>query len=353
MQVYLLSDEFMKRGWKVEVVCLKTKDRNSITSSKYYNANIRYHYYRQTTIRALEFIHVFFVLLRTRSSYYYQRTDYSLTGATAFYCKLFRKKMIYALAANGDARRKKYSDLFDRSQYTSRLKAFIRRTDLKLVDRMVEYGKKNAHLVVCQNFYQEATIKAEFDLNPVIVRNSFKSARISSSDKENIILWVGNIRHVKNVELFLQLVEENKLDTWKFIVIGDANEEYLEKIKGIKKKNFEYLGQLNYEETNQWFGKSKVFINTSFEEGFSNTFIQSWVYRNLVLSWNVNPDKLISLYGYFFDGNYTDLKEKLIDVCENYNENLKMIDEAEQYALDNFDLSKNTDTLINLFRSLN
>ena len=85
LQVYLLSEELCKRGWKVEIMSRDTKANDKLTKSIYFNPQIKYHYYTESVVRSFEFFKVFIRLFRTNSAYYYQRTDSSLTGSVALW----------------------------------------------------------------------------------------------------------------------------------------------------------------------------------------------------------------------------------------------------------------------------
>jgi glycosyltransferase involved in cell wall biosynthesis len=54
--------------------------------------------------------------------------------------------------------------------------------------------------------------------------------------------------------------------------------------------NLEYVGQKSQEEVNVLLARAHVFVNTSQDEGFANTFIQAWMREVPVVSLHVNPD---------------------------------------------------------------
>lgn len=58
IQIHYLTQAFLQRGWKVEVVCAGAGKKQQIESSPFFNENIKYHYYRKRTIRTLEFFDV-------------------------------------------------------------------------------------------------------------------------------------------------------------------------------------------------------------------------------------------------------------------------------------------------------
>ena len=58
-----------------------------------------------------------------------------------------------------------------------------------------------------------------------------------------------------------------------------------------------YIGSLTNSEVQDWISKSKLLINTSDAEGFSNTYIEAWANGVPVISHGVDPDDVIKNYG--------------------------------------------------------
>ncbi|MCU4166444.1 glycosyltransferase family 4 protein [Carboxylicivirga caseinilyticus] len=347
IQVFYLINEFLSRGWEVELLCGGKGKEHSIICSPYLDHRVKYHYYKFRSIRFLEFFSVFFLLFKTKSNIYYQRTDFSLTGACALYCMLLGKKMIYALAQDKDAEKDKYTNALKSFRYKSKLKKLIRKTDFIIVDKMVEWGKKNADLILAQNRHQQIQFKKSFKRLTELIPSSFPSMQSDLSQKENIVLWVGNVSPVKQPELFLKIVNGlRNVDDWRFIMIGKGTERLSYLVSG----NIETKGELGYQETLGWFDKARIFVNTSSAEGMPNTFIQSWFKQVAVVSLSVDPDNLLkeNQLGYCFDN---DIKEMTDFIDQLLTDNIKVddiLDKAYRYATKTFDVKKNLDRLIEL-----
>ena len=58
--------------------------------------------------------------------------------------------------------------------------------------------------------------------------------------------------------------------------------------------NLQYLGQKTHGEVNELLARAHIFVNTSTQEGFPNTFIQAWLRDVAVVSLSVDPDQLLS-----------------------------------------------------------
>ena len=57
--------------------------------------------------------------------------------------------------------------------------------------------------------------------------------------------------------------------------------------------NLDYVGQKTQDEVNELMAGAHVFVNTSRQEGFANTFIQAWMREVPVVSLHVNPDDVL------------------------------------------------------------
>lgn len=138
--------------------------------------------------------------------------------------------------------------------------------------------------------------------------------KLPVKDKTNTIIWIGNVRPVKRLDLFASIAEQMTDENLKFLVIGrlpqsDLGTDMLRRMEEIE--NLSYLGEMENHEVNNYLGASKVLVNTSDSEGFSNTFIQAWLHGTLVASLNSNPDSVFenSNLGIYCNGDF----EKLIE----------------------------------------
>lgn len=352
LQVHLLTQQFLQLGWQVEVICRGWEYRNEVKKSPFYDDRIKYRYYKASGLRCLEFFSVARLLLKSRAQWYYNRTDDAATAAMTILARVRGQKSIYALASDDDAGKNKYQTIFKNFIYNNPFKKFIRKADITILDRMVEYGKKNCNIVLFQTAHQQKLFLKNFVREGHIVSNSIIINTLKDSIKENIILWVGNFRSVKQPELFISIAKSLcKCQGWRFVMIGQPDDSNLALLKEMDDEPcFSFLGSLSYAETLNWFSKSKVYVNTSSVEGFPNTFIQSWLSRCLVLSLNADPDKLLSdgQLGIVFNGDTEALRQQLIEIIEgttNYTDTLKR---SIEYASNQFDLAQNTQKIIKI-----
>ncbi len=154
-----------------------------------------------------------------------------------------------------------------------------------------------------------------------------KSKRLSSANIGKKIFWIGNARKVKRLDLYLSVAERMKDLDVEFCIVGrilyDSSSIEIEK-KIAELSNVKYYGELKNSEVNQLLANAFLLINTSDSEGFSNTFIQSWMQGVPVISLNSNPDGLLDsgILGKFCAGDI----DLLISHIKKYVDGSLLID---------------------------
>ena len=214
---------------------------------------------------------------------------------------------------------------------------------------------KKTSIIVTQNTFQQNLLKTKYD------REGLKISQLTEFVKEeNIskigyplrVLWVANFKPLKRPELFLEVVREmSGLDEFKFEMIGRSDEKYKDLLKNSESNfcNFKYLGEITNEEVNESLLKADVLVNTSVYEGFSNTFVQAWMRKTIVLSMNSNPDEIITTQNI---GYVCPTINHIIDCLHSLsvNKNLReeMSQKAYNYAVKNHSLKKGIKKIIDL-----
>jgi len=350
LQVYLLSEELLKRGWQVEIVM---REPNGEINSEYYNEKISYHYYKQKSFSLLNLLSVTQALEKTNSYFYYQRVDNAATAAVWQYCNKKGKKMIYALAADPHASRNLFQT-FAKKSNKSFFKRIIHKLDSIFQDKIVEEAKENAHLVLCQTQSQQVEFNKNFKRQSIVLRNSFPIDFTEQlPEKEKIIIWVGNCREAKYPEAYFELISKNNLPDWQFKLIGRIG-NYKEKMQtALQRENFEYLGELPFNETLKWFKRAKILVNTSISEGFTNTFIQAWIYKTVICSRTIDPDALLSKHGYgIFSHTTQNLLADLELLCKDERQTTQLSEIAYKFAINEFDIKRNIDKFEKIIQTL-
>lgn len=177
---------------------------------------------------------------------------------------------------------------------------------------------------IAQTIEQEKLLENHQLKSSLLMPNLYniKSSLEKDIEKPFKVLWVANIRPIKQLELFLELAES--LIEWpiKFIVIGRIENKnqvsyYNDKMNVLS--NLDYLGELSNEDVNTYLSKAFLLVNSSKSEGFSNTFIQAWASGTPIVSLNSNPNNYLveRSVGYFANGNILDMKKAIINYFNN------------------------------------
>ncbi len=318
VQLYILSREFSKN--KIFDVNVITGNYNLTENKVELAKNIKIFNIRpikrKISYYFLSLINFFIILVKIRPDIIIQRAADKITGVCAFYCKLFKKKFIYSIANITDVNGKNEKGFFG---------------------KFYRYGLNNASHIIAQNRDQivelEKFKKRKF-YNITTIQNSYEITKKLIQDKK-YILWIARAINWKRPELFLKLAE--KFPYEKFIMICGKTDEKVESLKywksvsdeALKISNLKFIKFVPFHKIDQFFIKTKIFINTSTFEGFPNTFIQAFTNMAPVISLNVNPDNLITEYrlGIWCNNDFNIMVENLKkllydeDIYQYYSQN--------------------------------
>ena len=174
------------------------------------------------------------------------------------------------------------------------------------IERMfLDYGIRNATLILAQTEYQRARLAAAYPSAAVQVLPNFHPTppdcgRTGAVVKQ--VAWIANLKPLKNPGAFLRLARRfARRPEVRFVIVGGTSDDgdwtrrQLEEIAATP--NVEYRGALPQNEVNALLEQTDLLVNTSDYEGFSNTFIQAWMRRVPVVSLHVDPDRLLSRGG--------------------------------------------------------
>jgi glycosyltransferase involved in cell wall biosynthesis len=269
----------------------------------------------------------FKIFKKINANTYIQRTLTPQSGLIALYCKLKKKKFIYMVAHDRetDGIHEVYSNLF---------KSFLAKLTFKL-----------AYKIIVQNEYQKSNILKCFKRDPFLLNSSYKIEKLKKTKKESI-LWVGRSEDWKRPGLFLELAKSFPKE--RFVMIcpkSTKNPKLSNEIKTKIKKlnNVDFYEFIKFNKINRYFQEAKLFINTSTQEGFPNTFIQATKNKTPIISLNVNPNNLLDKYniGYYCNDNFKKMKDNLNKLLKDKTSYKKMQDNAYKYAKEHHDIKVN------------
>lgn len=159
------------------------------------------------------------------------------------------------------------------------------------------YGLRHCDLIVAQSEDQKAQLLMNTGLPSVVVKNSFRLEQVLSGSEKTTILWVARAEEWKRPRLFLELAR--RLPDLPFVMIMPGTDAFASEIAeeaGLI-PNLTRVGYVPFGEIDRYFRNARVFVNTSAKEGFPNTFIQAFLHGTPVLSFQVDPDGILTRSG--------------------------------------------------------
>jgi glycosyltransferase involved in cell wall biosynthesis len=161
------------------------------------------------------------------------------------------------------------------------------------------------------------------------------------------VLWVGRLEPWKNPEQFINLARE--YPDRRFVMIAPSfhrHEEYGKRIHETAKlvPNLTLYDFIPYQTIDSYFKNASFYISTSEKEGFPNTFVQAAMFGIPVISLNVNPDDVLTEYGFgvFCENSFEKLVVSLKMDDAQYS---KLSENAYRYACDRHDIIEISDKI--------
>ncbi|MGE3779004.1 MAG: glycosyltransferase family 4 protein, partial [Pirellulaceae bacterium] len=255
---------------------------------------------------------LYLALRRLRPQVVYQRCLMPYTGLCAFYCRMSGARFVFHVASDGDVRRPHRRRLSPGALLHT------------LSRRISEYGLRRADAIVVQTEDQARILQEECGLRATVVVPNFHPPATHRSEVGSRprlrILWVANLKPIKNPEMYVDLAEAFAAQerSPEFVIIGRPGDP--ERYRTLHERidrlpNVRYLGELSVDQVNDEIAGSDLLVNTSFAEGFPNTFIQAWLRAVPVVSWRVDPDACLSRGGAgVLAGNVADMAARIAEL---------------------------------------
>lgn len=327
LQMYLLATELASSvEWDVHFVTQdfgqpNRQDRDGITVWRYsrpFKGNRMLALVRWLVVA----ISTLLTLLTIRADVYVESPGGYATWVTGIAARLRRARFVYWMASDADI-------------------------DGALIQKGVERrlflsGITRADGVIAQNRYQQSGLLARHEVTASVIRIAFPVPTEPPLATKDPILWVASAQELKQPWLFLELARAFPEE--HFVMIMPSNDvELFESIQSQAGdiSNLEFSDGVPYHAVQAYFDRARVFVNTSTIEGFPNTFIQSAMGATPVLSLNINPDQVLTSYGFgrVSDGNMDRLRSDLAELLADEALRERMGAAGFEYARKHHDIS--------------
>lgn len=228
---------------------------------------------------------VYSLLKKIKPSCIYQSVGSADTGVAAFYSlKHPECNFIWHIASEMDVNKFKFE--------------FKHNVIFNFIDSLIfYYGVRHAKYIFAQTDFQKQKLHENFNRDANFVIKNFLPVpeKVKFPVKPARIVWLANLKYIKQPQIFIDLAKELKDLDAKFIMIG-RNNFFKNPDFFSEADNLEFLGELPQEKVNEILSEATMLVNTSISEGFSNAFIQAWLRGVPVISLNTDPDDLIKKY---------------------------------------------------------
>jgi glycosyltransferase involved in cell wall biosynthesis len=262
-----------------------------------------------------------------------QRGLAGLSPLMALYCFLFGMRFIFMYAHDRESR--------------GRYQGSGKRNPLYFL--LLLFASK----LVVQSEYQRVRIPILFRHKTVRIASGYSMGDARPGNKKGV-LWVGRIEPWKRPESFIELA--GKMPRVPFTMVAPAFrgfEDYAARIYRMAEgmKNLTIIDFVPFDEIDGYFRRAKVFVNTSTEEGFPNTFVQACMNFTPIVSLNVDPDGFIERHGvgFFCHDDDEKLFDSLLGLMKDRALFRRCSESAHLYARENHSIESNARALAECF----
>lgn len=161
-------------------------------------------------------------------------------------------------------------------------------------------GFRFADYILCQNDYQFGQVRRKFPEKAFKIKNPYAGAIAEAPvpfEERAGVAWVGIFQRQKNLPLLLHIARALPEVTFKVAggndrPLGEADQAALDALKLLP--NVKFTGFLSKEGVLELLEGSRLLLNTSHYEGFSNTFLEAFSRGTPVFTLTHNdPDGII------------------------------------------------------------
>lgn len=352
VQMYLLAKEFLKKAWEVHYVTSgvsqKTIDEGIVLQPYSAIGAFRNNYKKLKTI-----------LSKIDADVYYQMGRTLFSAFAGKFAQETGKLFIFATSMDIDCRRYKAIPRIWEREDRNLLRNLLSVPRAFWIDRRSLHGMQNASLILSQSAQQREMLKKNLQMENITINSMHYVPNLEDIEKlaPPIALWLATVKRWKQPELFIKLADKLQHLDCRFILAGKMGDSYYRDIIQdalARMNNLKYIEKVSLEECNALIAKASVFVNTSLpNEGFPNTFIQSWLRMVPTVSLHFDPDHVIEKHnlGYHsktFEQLVTDVSNLVVEKHERES----IGKTAREYAKKEFGAGENFDKLYTMIEHI-
>jgi glycosyltransferase involved in cell wall biosynthesis len=287
VQQVLIAEWLVRQGYPVRFITLDHGQPDGIIIN-----DIRVHkaYALEAGIRGIRFFYprwsgLWAAMARANADVYYQRCAGSDTGQVALWCRLHRRRFIFAAASDPDC----HGSLYAMNCW--REKALYR------------IGLRLADAVVSQTITQQNLLRQEMGKSARVIPNCagaldestsyHKACAIKPSPMH--VLWIGRICKLKRLEWLLDVAEQCPQIVFDVLGAAYVDSDYASFLtkRAAGMPNVQMHGWVLHAEIAEYYRRCGILCCTSAYEGFPNTFLEAWS-RGVPVVSTVDPDGVVA-----------------------------------------------------------
>lgn len=266
VQQAILARLFASRGYRVSMICL---DFGQAAHSIVDGVAVHRIFNMAAGLPVVRFVHprltsMWRALKAVDADIYYYRSAAMWVGVLAEFCRRYGRRLVYAGASDRDFD----GDIGEQIRFAR--------------DRwLFRYGVEHADAVVVQNERQREACLRTYGREAAVIPSCYEPAASAQRDRSSPrdrILWVGTLHENKRPQILFEMAK--RLAHRRFVMIGGPgpNQVFFDAMRAQAAQipNLEFKGFLPLAETETWFDRAAVLVNTSLYEGMPNTFLQAW-----------------------------------------------------------------------------
>jgi len=191
-------------------------------------------------------------------------------------------------------------------------------------------------------------------------RKDFEFIDISKYEDRDVIFYCGRLIGLKGVGILIRSIKEvlkNHKDAL-FLFAGRGNQGYFESLimeLKIPRRNYEFLGHVDYNRLVEYYSISDVFVLPSFHENLPTSLLEAMACEVPSIATDVGGISEViqnSKNGLLYYYYTNKLPDKITYVLENKEEVREMGKEARKRVVEKFSWKENIKKLVNLYERI-
>lgn len=297
IQTFKIARSLSSRNWHVTFIAT-TMDRQKIGTMMETDGMVFYWVRRSRFIDVVR-RDILRLIKSIQPSFLYQRGRSNLTASLIGYrCNRSGMVTVYHFAEDNDFVFDFFTQQFRRETRLRKLAYFLTPIFM-LKDRMFRLTMQNASAVFAQTEQQRSLCQRRLHRSAHWIRSVIEVTDIEKPKTPlPEVLWIAHAGRRKQLEIFVQLAKALQNERARFVIGGtipDAAYRHEIEESMTDLPNIVHVGPLSWEESQQWFSRASVFVNTTLpdREGFPNTYLQAWAHKVPVVTLHCDPDNLL------------------------------------------------------------